>query len=114
MYLPSETTCADPKSAGCRAGYAGGGITIRRHFEGDELDLATMERTGTFVRIDGAPARAIRRPHAITLVFEEESLGVPAGEQATTRDPRLWFEVTCDADDACRRAWLALQTVHFW
>ncbi|MFO0593390.1 MAG: hypothetical protein U0441_37960 [Polyangiaceae bacterium] len=114
MYLPPEMICDGADRARCPEGFSGGGVKLRRHFEGSDDLLATIERTGTFVHVDGAPAHARRTPHEITLAFEEEGAGVPMQESAAVNEPRLWFEVTCDTDDACRRAWMSLQSVRLW
>ncbi len=115
MYLPPEMACAGaPYGLGCLEGYAGNGLTIRPHFDTSEIPLAMVDRRGASLEIEGAPARAVRTPHSITLVFEEEGAGVPSQRFGVTPDPRLSFEVACDSEQACRRGWLALQTVRVW
>lgn len=115
MYLPPETECASPRfDLGCLGGYAGNGFKIKPHFDTGEVHLDVVDRSGAFLDIQGSPARAVRTPHSITLVFEEEGAGVPSQKLGLAQDPRLAFEVECDSEQACRRAWLALQSVRVW
>ncbi len=115
MYLPPGTECPEPRfDLGCLGGYEGDGFKIKPHFDTGEVHLGIVDRSGAFLDIQGYPARAVRTPHSITLVFEEEGVGVPSEKLGLAQDPRLAFEVECDSEQACRRAWLALQSVRVW
>lgn len=115
MYLPEDVECVEDHGAGCvPQGYAGSQMRIHPHFDASEVELATVERHGTEVEIDGVPARVLRSHHAITLLFEEDGTGVPPRLAPGVQTPRLSFDVQCDSDEACRHAWLALQTIRLW
>lgn len=112
MYVPEDVGCVEDREFGCAAdGFAGAHIRIVARHDADEGDVAIVERHGTEVEIGGVPALALRSHHAIRLLLEEDGSGVP---HPASHPARLSLAVDCDDEQACRDAWLALQTIRLW
>lgn len=115
LYLPDDVgRDEDTRIGGPETSYEGFHMRVHPHFDAEEMILANVEQRGTAVEIDGVPAKVLRQHHAIRLLFEEDGTGVPARMLTKLANPRLSFDVECDTDEACRDAWLALQTIRLW
>ena len=69
---------------------------------------------GSAMKIGGYDARVWKRSREIMMTFEHGQKCLPPRCSYFPDGDKLTLVAACETEDACQRAWLALQSVRFW
>lgn len=116
LYLPPGTERRDEVGEdSIVAHYSGGGLDIASDVGPYGGGAPDDEGEGTVMAIGGHDARVWRSAGHVTVFFEHaKPCGPPRCRPRFAIGEKLTVHASCDGEQACISAWLALQSVRFW
>ena len=116
FYLPPETKRTPHRGIDSAvARYRGAGLEITSDFGQSGIDVSgTSGADGVDLKIGGYGARVWKSPGAITVFFEHGKSCLSPRCPYFAEGDKLSLRASCDSDEACKLAWIALESVRFW